>query len=1003
MKIQKQKIYSDMVIGITLFISVFLVLISSFFDSTKSQAYLVESFEIANITTEQIEVFWKGFSKDSAFRVMYKKYESSSPYIDIYPKNIYQDYSFTKGYMYNVRLEGLAPRQRYIVELWHADEKLMESIVSTKSVSEEINVPSPISGNSFVYDWIKISNSEETYIVRTDYRGSWVFDKNLVGDNYITEIYASSMLKENNPISSYLIGQVYAAEQANCDEITYSGVASTVKEKASTFQNLLTLNGGDGGNPQYLRCYQDAYCEAEKVGVNPRWTLANWVHESNASDYEYPGGSLNADFGVVCCGVPLKDFQSQLGFFLSLSHDPCNCSTCSKEQYYCCWANNYLYGTLEKVCSNDTSAYLNGLMAYYYWVTTLSDPGDFEGRLAGLPARIKTSGKSASCGDNDPIDIYKNGWNDDPPAGDEEGICCALKLEGNDKFRGDYENETTKSCSQIWAVGRNIYDSYLEYSVELPQHLNRATCEQWWDGVCCNDTGEYEWIPEYICNNKATQFSNYEACIDAQDEPPVEEIVYCDKCSSNFLYTHAYDFQAGPDGRCDPPYDGDNITWNNEKYYVCDCCVTSSATTDIDPDAPLYTSPTKANIISYQDCIEQCEEEEITCGNRTVDSDEDCDPPGTPCITSNTEIGYCSDECSCEDLPVKCNDGKVQDGEECDPPGSACNTESDEVGECSDGCTCEPLDQEPECGDNNIDDNEQCDPPGSDCISDNEIGKCSENCSCEILEDQNSLCCAVKVEGKDDFIGYFEDNSELTCDQIHIDGDNLNGDIVEYAIGLEGEYDAVSCEIVREGVCCDIGDEYEWMPYSECLNIVGVYNTYNSCMNAGEPIEDITISLKRGYNFVSWFAYDAENPVRASEILGETSVILIGAFKNGIWNQLMYKEGNEIKGVDFELLPNYAYLITTNSDLDFKYSGRRSNEFSWDKLNGWQLVSSTIFTPYSDTKSLIQSYNSVKINQVALWDNSKSSFNYFLYNDSGEEYGLVENITEQQGVFVKID
>ncbi|MDY0084099.1 MAG: hypothetical protein RBR74_13020, partial [Ignavibacteriaceae bacterium] len=257
--------------------------------------------------------------------------------------------------------------------------------------------------------------------------------------------------------------------------------------------------------------------------------LADWIHESNASDYNFPKGSLYEDFGVHCCGVPSQNFQAQLGFFLNLSHDACGCgaSGCSKEEYFCCWGNNYLYGNQTKECTDGTTAYVNSFLTYFNMVGAPMCSGGVSVSKCDVPYPIKTNGRSISCGAQDPIEIYKDiiAGNDpdpdiepdDPPVDDVDGICCALKITGKESLQGDYESISNKTCEEIWEVGRSVYSGRIEYSIEIP-NSSRSSCEKQWGGVCCDNSGEYEWVPSSICSNKASEYSTYDSCMEAGGE-----------------------------------------------------------------------------------------------------------------------------------------------------------------------------------------------------------------------------------------------------------------------------------------------------------------------------------------------------------------------------------------------------------------------------------------------------------------------------------------------------
>jgi hypothetical protein len=118
----------------------------------------------------------------------------------------------------------------------------------------------------------------------------------------------------------------------------------------------------------------------------------------------------------------------------------------------------------------------------------------------------------------------------------------------------------------------------------------------------------------------------------------------------------------------------------------------------------------------------------------------------------------------------------------------------------------------------------------------------------------------------------------------------------------------------------------------------------------------------------------------------------------------MYKDNNKLKGSDFELIAGEAYLITSTTDFEIIHEGRESSEeYSWGNKEGWQLVPTDSLDPYSDTKSVVLSFDKVDITQIALWDRDIGAFQYLLYDLSGQEYGESIKLNSSEGVFVKID
>jgi hypothetical protein len=312
-----------------------------------------------------------------------------------------------------------------------------------------------------------------------------------------------------------------------------------------------------------------------------------------------------------------------------------------------------------------------------------------------------------------------------------------------------------------------VYGGKIEYSVEI-EGLNRSSCEKWWEGVCCEDSGEYEWIPLKNCSKKATEYKTYKSCTEANEEPEDEKV----------------------------------------------CCLDSQKYTWIDKN-------------------------------------------------------------SCNNIIRKYKTRK----------------------------TCLEANENPE----------------------------------------------------------------------------------------------------EEMVCCLDSNEYQWKEKSSCNNIISKYQTEYSCLQANGREVTLDLDLDKGYNFIAMNASDSSNPLTASKLLQNPAVILVATFKDGVWNKIMYREGEDIKGINFDLEKGKAYLITTTTDFTVTYSGRTFTEFNWDKLKGWQFVPTKALEPYSDTKSVVLNFDVVDVTQMGLWNKELGHFIYYLYTVSGNEYGETVDLDGNQGVFVKID
>ncbi|HCC67898.1 TPA: hypothetical protein DEP90_01630, partial [Patescibacteria group bacterium] len=198
MKEQKQKIYLLLVVGITLFISSLFILIPSIFNINTIKDSEIKDVVLANITTQSADMFWKGYTGDDNFRVLYKETNSTGLYTEFIPTQVFTDLTYPNGYMYLISLNSLSPNTFYDLEIWDDNLKLFNTQLLTLPISDEILPPEPISGESFSFDWIRLSDDSSEYIVRTDASGSWSLDSNLLSTEYEIEIYSSFNLDEDS-------------------------------------------------------------------------------------------------------------------------------------------------------------------------------------------------------------------------------------------------------------------------------------------------------------------------------------------------------------------------------------------------------------------------------------------------------------------------------------------------------------------------------------------------------------------------------------------------------------------------------------------------------------------------------------------------------------------------------------------------------------------------------------------------------------------------------------
>ena len=86
------------------------------------------------------------------------------------------------------------------------------------------------------------------------------------------------------------------------------------------------------------------------------------------------------------------------------------------------------------------------------------------------------------------------------------------------------------------------------------------------------------------------------------------------------------------------------------------------------------------------------------CKNKKWEKElgEQCDPTDKKAVRGGCESGYhCTGSCTCkkDDTEVRCGNKIVEGDEECDPPGSACKTSDDSAGKCNSVCVCEKKEE----------------------------------------------------------------------------------------------------------------------------------------------------------------------------------------------------------------------------------------------------------------------------------------------------------------------
>jgi cysteine-rich repeat protein len=188
--------------------------------------------------------------------------------------------------------------------------------------------------------------------------------------------------------------------------------------------------------------------------------------------------------------------------------------------------------------------------------------------------------------------------------------------------------------------------------------------------------------------------------------------------------------------------------------YTCTTAGTQTITINVGATSPTVNVSSCADTAAFTvTCVP------LSCGNGTVDTGEQCDPPnGMTCDNNCLQIPVCgnnvveapagpypAEQCDppngttcnamCQTIPTVCGDGIVQPGEQCDPPnGTTCSATCQNIAAatCGDGTVNQPS--------------EQCEPPNT--AAGNYTPSCDAMCQAGA-----TLCQQCEAQKCDAFFG----------------------------------------------------------------------------------------------------------------------------------------------------------------------------------------------------------------------------------------------------------
>jgi len=208
----------------------------------------------------------------------------------------------------------------------------------------------------------------------------------------------------------------------------------------------------------------------------------------------------------------------------------------------------------------------------------------------------------------------------------------------------------------------------------------------------------------------------------------------------------------------------------------------------------------------------------------------------------------------------------------------------------------------------------------------------------------------------------------------------------------------------RTKVCCYANNTVSYVSSSKCEGTTLEGITEKNC-----KIENRTVSVKKGVNFIEvpYYVNRDQIPIvtaRALITYSGNKIIAVGLFRNDRWEKIVKNENGSINGQDFNLDPGESYLVIATEDIDIPLMVvGYNNPLKLDSLKGWNLVPTSLFgNVSSDSKGILQNTSYTFINQVAVWNNSLSIFDYTLRDTSGQIYGDSLQMPTHGGFFIKI-
>ncbi len=455
--IKRRNITRIFQLSIILLIATVVLLSLNIYDSTIAKRKPSDIL-VGNTSTTQTDILWKG-DKSTLLTLSYKEENSTKPFKKVEDYNLYND-NISGKYLYYTTIKDLEPNTTYTFRIDYKDNVSKDTFTfRTKDIDDEIEIPEIVTGTQTPQSFIQVNTKSNTYILNTQYHGTYAFDSQKEG--YTVKKYANYTSKEELKESLFnsITTPVYAESGANCKTGVSISSASYApsKEKVVDILNRWVQSCPKGGYPS--QCYEDLYCKSVSNGVDPGFAFAIWSNESGGSNYAH--SSNVEDFGIHSGSVPKRDFTAQSDFFLkNIAGNEGYISSCTgKADNLTKWGARFWKGD----CNSDEGLkagkeYITQIGEVYSWYTNKS-----------LQWPMKVSG-DAGCNYSSSVtnSVYNN---------------CDGSSTGSNTPKDPTPSTTTPSTSTKPTGGDGARDEMIMFGERHCQDIDGCQCLYDYDGL----------------------------------------------------------------------------------------------------------------------------------------------------------------------------------------------------------------------------------------------------------------------------------------------------------------------------------------------------------------------------------------------------------------------------------------------------------------------------------------------------------------------------------------